>query len=73
MIACARDAENRKIVGFRTAAGEHHFGRPAPQQRSNRVARTLHRRPRLLPVVVDGRGIAKVVAEVRAHGLENLR
>ena len=43
-----------------------------PSKRRNRFARALDRRPRLLPMMMDGRGVAEVLAEVRPHGLENL-
>ena len=68
-----RQSRNRQIVAFGATAGEDDFRRPAPEQRRHRFPRTLHRCPRLLPMMMDGRRVAKVLREVRPHGLKNLR
>ena len=65
----ARDGE---VIALGAAAGEDDFRGPAPEQRRHRFACALDCRPRLLPVMVDGRRVAEVLREVRPHGLENL-
>ena len=47
-------------------------GSAAAQQRSHRFARTLHGCSRVLSMMVDGRRVAKMLAEVRPHGLHDL-
>ena len=57
--------ENRQIVGFGAAAGENNFRRAATQQSGHRFARALDGCPGLLSMMMDGRGVAEVLAEVR--------
>ena len=44
----------------------------ASEQRGYRLARALDRRPRLLSMMMDGRGIAKMLAEIGLHGRKDL-
>ncbi len=66
------DPKYCQIIGFRPSAREDDLRRTATQQGRDRLARPFHRRPRLLPVVVNGRGIAKMLAEIRPHGFQHL-
>jgi hypothetical protein len=72
VITRLRQPEEREVVAFRAAAGKDDFRRLATQQASNRFPCALHRSPCLLSMMMDGRRVAKVLAEVRAHSLENL-
>ena len=72
VVARPRQAKYRKIVGLRTAAGKHEFGGAAAHQGGHGFASALNRSPRLLSMMVDGRRVAKVIAKVRPHGLQNL-
>src|SRR5689334_13901966 len=72
VIAGRNQSENGEVVGFRPPAGKHNFRSPASQQRSHRLTRAFHRGSRLLPMVMDGRRVAEVLAEIWAHGLKNL-
>ena len=72
VIARLGQSEDRQVVGFGAAAGEDDLRRAASQQRRHRLARALHRRPRLLSVMMDGGGVPEVLAEVRLHGLKDL-
>src|SRR5271169_3876286 len=73
MVAIIDEAKNRQVIAFGSAAGEHDFSGPASHQRSHRFPRMLHRRPRLLPVMMDGRRIAEALGKVRSHSLQDLR
>ena len=72
MIARRNPSGHGEIVALRTTAGEDDFRRAAPQQIGHGFARVLDRGPRLLPMVMDGRGIAEALLEVGTHGLEHL-
>ena len=73
VIARAGQPKDSEIVGLGAAAGKHDLRRTAPQQRRDRFARALDRRPRLLPMMMDGRRVAEMLAKVGPHGLENFR
>ena len=73
VISGSRNPKNRQIIGLSATAGEHHLRGPATQQGSHGFARLLHCRVGLLSVMVNRRGIPKLLAEVRLHRLENLR
>ena len=64
--------EDREVVGLGAAAGEDDLGGAAAEQLGHRLARALDRRPRLLSMMVDGRRVAEVLAEVGPHGLQHL-
>src|SRR5438128_2178815 len=68
-----RKAENRQVIPLRSAAGEDDLRSPASQQGRYRLARMLDRRPCLLSMMMDGRGIAETLAEIRLHRRKNLR
>jgi hypothetical protein len=72
MIARRSQPRYSEIVAFRTAAGKHDLGAAAAQQYSHRFAGALDGSPRLLPMMVDGGRVAKVLAKVRPHGLQHL-
>src|SRR5712692_10147040 len=73
VVARRDNAEDGKVVSLRTPAGKDHLGGAAAQQRRHRLTGALHSRARLLAVVVDGRCVAEVLAEVRADGSQHLR
>ena len=54
MLSGLGEAKNRQVVAFGAAAGEDDLRGAASQQRGYRFARTLHRRPRLLSMMMDG-------------------
>ncbi len=66
------EAENCQIVAFGAAAGEDDFRGTASQQSGYRLARPLHRRPRLLSMMMDGRRVPEALPEVGLHGLKDL-
>ena len=68
-----RNSENGKVVRLCPAAREHDLRSAAAEQRGHRLARPLYRRPRLLPMMMNGGCVAEVLREVRPHGLQNLR
>ncbi len=72
VIARLRQSKQRQVVAFGAAAGEDHFGGATVQQLGNLLAGMLDRRPRLLALPVDGRGIPKLLEVVRTHRLEHL-
>ena len=72
MLSGVDKAENCQVVAFGAAAGKHDFRGAASQQSRHRLARALHRRPRLLSVMMDGRRVAKMLPEVSLHGLKDL-
>ena len=72
VIAGLHEARDREIVSLGAAAGEDDFRRAASQQLGNTLPRTLDGSARLLSMVVNGRGIAEVLAEVRTHGVQHL-
>jgi hypothetical protein len=68
----ARHTKDRKIVGLRAPAGKHQLGGAAAQQCRHRFAGALDCGPRLLSMMVDGRRVAKALAKVRPHRLQDL-
>ena len=64
--------EDGEVISFGAAAGEYDFRSAATQKIRNRFARTFHGRPCLLPMMMDGRRVPEMLAEVGPHGLENL-
>ena len=73
VVARPGQPEEGQIVGFGAAAGKDNLRRASPQQRGYRFAGALHRRPGVLAVVVDRRGIAELFREVRQHRLQDGR
>src|SRR5579859_3540314 len=72
MAATGQQPGDGEIVAFGAAAGEDDLGSAATKQFCHRLACVLDRRPRLLSVVVDGGGVAKVLRKIRAHGLKHV-
>jgi len=71
MVARRNQPGNRQVVAFGPAAGEDDLRGAALQELRHRFPRILHRGPRLLPMMMNGRGIAKPLGEVRSHGLKH--
>src|SRR5215475_2722209 len=69
----AGDSENREVIRFRSATCKDNLRWTAAHQLCHRRTCCLDGSPRLLPMVMNGRGIPKMLAEVRPHGLKNLR
>ena len=67
------DAKYCQVVGLRAAAGKDDFRRAASQQRGHGLPRALHRRSRLLAMMMDGRRIPEALSEVGLHGLKDCR
>ena len=72
MVAAVDHTKNSQVVGLGPAAGKDNLGSAAVQQLGHALARTLNRRPRLLPVVMDGRGVPKALTQIGTHGLQRL-
>ncbi len=66
------ETKDREVVALGAAAGEDDLRGPASDQRGYRLAGTLHRRPGLLSMVMDGRGVAKMLPEIGLHGCQDL-
>ena len=66
-----RQTEDGEVISFSAAAGEYDFRSAAAQKFRNRFTRPLHGGPRLLPMMMDGRRVPKMLAEVGPHGLKN--
>src|SRR6185437_15508727 len=73
VIALAHQAKDARVVTFRASAGEDHLRRTAMHQRCHRCSRLFHRRARMLPVMVYGRGISKPLQIERLHRIKHLR
>src|ERR1700722_1913764 len=73
VVAWTGQSGDCQIVTLGAAAGKNNFSSAAIQQQGYRVSRTLDGCPRLLPVMVDRRSVAKVLAKIRPHGVEHLR
>ena len=73
MVARLHQAKQRQVVALGAAAGEDDLRRTAVQQLGNLLARLLDRGARLLSLLMNGRGIAKLLEEVRPHRLKHLR
>ncbi len=71
MIARLHQSKQSQIVALGTAAGEDNLRWPAVQQLRNLLARMLHRRARLLALLMNGRRVAKLLEEVGAHRLKH--
>ena len=71
MLSGFGETKNCQVVGFGATAGEHDLRSAASQQSGHRLARTLHRRPRLLSMMMDGRRVPKTLPEVGLHGLKD--
>src|SRR5438093_12755257 len=63
--------EDGEVISFGAAAGEYDFRSAAAQKIRNRFARPLHGGPRFLPMMMDGRRVPEMLAEVGRQGLEN--
>ncbi len=72
VIARLHHPQQRQVVAFGAAAGEDDLRRTAVQQIGNLLAGALDRCPRLLPLLVNRRGVAKLLEEVRTHRLKHL-
>src|ERR1700746_3991354 len=68
-----KQSKKGEVVCLRTAAGENHFRRAAAEQGSHRFARAFDCGARLLPMMMDRRGIAEVFGKIRPHSFEHLR
>jgi uncharacterized linocin/CFP29 family protein len=73
VIAGLDDAKKRKIIAFRTPAGEDDFCSAAVQQLRHLLASVFHSGSRLLALLVNRRRIAELFNEVRPHGVEDFR
>src|SRR5215469_5473793 len=72
MVTRSNQPCNSEVVALGSTASENHLGSIAPEQLRDGLARTLNRRPRILSMVMDGRGIAKTLAKPGAHSLKHL-
>ena len=72
VIVRAYQSENRQVIAFGPARGENDFRCPAAEQRCNTLSCLLHRRARLLPLLMDRGGVSEPLQEVRTHGLKHL-
>ncbi len=72
VVAGLGQSEDGEVVAFGAATGEDDFGRAAAQQIGNRFAGPFDGGTRLLSMMVDRGGVAEVLGEVRAHGVQNL-
>ena len=73
MIAGLDQSRDRKIVALGSAASEDDLRCFAAEQLRHRFACVLDGGACLLPVAVDGRGVAEALQKVWAHRLEDLR
>src|ERR1039458_5182483 len=73
VIARLHQAKQRQVVALGAAAGEDDLRRAAVQQLRNLLARVLHRRARLLSLLMNGRRVAELLKEVGTHGLKHFR
>src|SRR5438552_18304335 len=64
--------EDGEVVSFSAAAGKYDFRSAATQKIRNRFAGTLDGGTRFLAMMMDGRRVPEMLAEVGPHGLENL-
>src|SRR5690242_19564164 len=71
VIAWLCQTEDGKVISFGAAAGEYNFRSATAQKIRNRFARPLHGGPPFLPMMMDGRRVSEMLAEVGPHGLEN--
>ena len=71
VIARLHQAKQRQVVALGAAAGEDDLRRTAVQQLGNLLARVLHRRARLLSLLMNGRRVAELLEEVGTHGLKH--
>src|ERR1017187_4603399 len=71
VIARLHQAKQRQVDALGAAAGEDDLRRTAVQQLRNLLARMLHRRARLLSLLMNGRCIAELLEEVGTHGLKH--
>ena len=71
VIARLDQAEQSQVVAFGAAAGKDNLGSATVQQLGNLLACPLHRRPRLLSLLMDGRGVPKLLEEVGTHRLKH--
>ena len=72
VIPSPRHSKYGEIVSLGAPARENNFRRAAVQQPSHGFPRTLDRCPRLLSMTMQRRGVTKLLAKVRLHGLKNL-
>ena len=72
VIAGRHESCNREIVALGPSAGENDFGGAASEQLRHRLARIFDRSPRLLPMMMNGRGIAESLPKPGAHSLKHL-
>src|ERR1039458_7137616 len=71
VIARLHQAKQRQVVALGAAAGEDDLRRTAVQQLRNLLARMLHRRARLLSLLMNGRCVSELLEEVGTHGLKD--
>ena len=72
MVARLHQAKQGQIVTLGPAAGKHDLRRTTVQQLGNLLARVLDSPARLLALLMNRRGIAKLLEEVGAHRLKYL-
>src|SRR5882724_8497041 len=73
MLPGLSQAKYFQVIALGAAAGEDNFRCAASEQRGYRLACALHRCPRLLSMVMDGRRVPEALAEVVLHGLKDRR
>ena len=71
VIARLHQAEQGQVVAFGAAAGEDYLGSATVQQLGNMFARALDRRPCLLSLLMNGRGVPELLEEVGTHRLKH--
>ena len=73
VVAGTQQAEDGRIVALGAAGVEDYLGGVAVEECGQGLAGTIYGSARLLPLDMDGGGVAKVLGPIRAHGLHHLR
>src|ERR1700727_1822783 len=73
MIAFVDQARDRQVVGLGAAAGENDLRRLTAEQCGHTISRVLDRGTTVLPILVNGRGVAELLAEIGTHCVQNFR
>ncbi len=73
VVAAADETKNAQVIRLSPTAGKDHLRGTRVQQRSHRGPRLLYRRPRVLPVMVDGGCIAELLHVERPHRVKHFR
>ena len=69
----AHRAEQRPVVGFRSAAREIDFGRFGVNGVRNLPTRSINRRPRAPPFGIKRVGVRRMLRKIREHGVQRFR